>query len=299
MILDKVKAIPFVDESSAVKVVSVDGRIRLERTDRVVWAQEDTSLLSEGINCYVEAKPFFALFDEISSLKQTTCLEVKLKNGAEYELPFMDVEWDTVEMPDEYHDRILFKIEDLMLTTLRNLIKPELQCIWIDEKGGVSTDIVSACISKEVKSKHPFLLPLDVQELVVGKVADVNATGDTLFIKGHDFSIAVAKPINEDAWYDDLRAMLEGDPGFVPVGSLAESLKRLELFDDYVSFDGRTVRAGSNFEPFLFKDLGDNPYEIVKLSKLLSVSDSIGEIGNNLVLKNEGSMFLLAAMEEA
>ena len=29
MILDKIKAIPFVDESSAVKVVSVDGRISL------------------------------------------------------------------------------------------------------------------------------------------------------------------------------------------------------------------------------------------------------------------------------
>lgn len=299
MILDKIKPIPFVDESSAVKVVSVDGRISLERTDKVVWAQETTSLLSEGINCYVEAKPFFALFEEIASLKQTTCLEIKLKNGAEYELPFMDVKWDTVKMPDEYHDRILFKISDLMLTTLRNLIKPELQCIWIDEKGAVSCDIISACISKEVKSKHPFLLPLDVQELVVGRVADVNASGDMLYIRGNDFNIAVMKPTNEDAWYDDLRAMLEGDPGFVSVGNLADSLKRLELFDDYVSFDGTTVRAGSNFEPFLFKDLGDNPYEIAKLSRLLAVSDSIGEIGNNLVLRNEGSVFLISAMEEA
>ena len=299
MILDKIKEIPFVDESSAVKVVSVDGRIRLERTDKVVWAQEDTALLSDNIECYVEAKPFFALFDEIASLKQTTCLEVKLKNGAEYELPFMNVEWDTVEMPDEYHDRILFKIGDLMITTLRNLIKPELQCIWIDERGGVSTDIISACISKKVKSRHPFLLPLDVQELVLGKVADVNASGDMLYIRGDDFRVAVMKPTTEDTWYDDLRDMLDGDPGFVAVGGLADSLKRLELFDDYVSFDGRTVRAGNNFEPFLFKDLGDNPYEIAKLSKLLSVSSSIGEIGNNLVLRNEGSVFLLSAMEEA
>ena len=93
--------------------------------------------------------------------------------------------------------------------------------------------------------------------------------------------------------------MLEGDPGFVAVGNLSDSLKRLELFDDYVSFDGHVVKAGSNFEPFLFKDLGDNPYDIVKLSKLLSVSSTIGEIGNNLVLQNEGSVFLISAMEEA
>lgn len=299
MIIDKIKAIPFVDESSAVKVVSVNGRISIERTDKVVWAQEDTSLLSNDIECYVEAKPFFALFDEIASLKQTTCLEIKLKNGAEYELPFMDVTWDTVEMPDEYHDRILFKIGDLMITTLRNLIKPELQCIWIDEHGGVSTDIISACVSKEVKSKHPFLLPLDVQELVLGKLADVNASGDMLYISGNDFNIAVMKPTTDDTWYDDLRGMLDGNPGFVAVGSLADSLKRLVLFDDYVSFDGNIVKAGSNFEPFLFKDLGDNPYEIVKLGKLLSVSSSIGEIENNLVLQNEGSVFLISAMEEA
>ena len=152
--------------------------------------------MSEGINCYVEAKPFFALFDEIALLKQTTCLEVKLKNGAEYELPFMNVAWDTVEMPDEYHDRILFKISDLMLTTLRNLIKPELQCIWIDERGEYRQTSL-ACISKEVKSKQS-VPTLDVQELVVGGVVMLMRLGYA-HVRGSDFNIAVMKPINEDA----------------------------------------------------------------------------------------------------
>lgn len=299
MILDKIKAIPFIDESAAVKVISVDGKISLERTDRVIWARESTNLESDGIHCYVEAKPFFALFDEIKELKQSTHLEVVLKNGAEYQLPFVDVVWDEVEMPETYHDRIMFKISDLMLTTLRNLIKPELQCIWIDEKGSVSTDIISACVSKEVKSSHPFLLPLDVQELVEGKIADVNAETGTLYIKGNNFNIAITKPENEDEWYNDIRGLLEGNPEFVPIGNLVESIKRLELFDDYISFNGEVVRAGSNYEPFAFKDLEDNLYDILKLHKIAAVSTSIGEINNNLVLMNEGSVFLLASMEEA
>lgn len=299
MILDKIKAIPFVDESSAVKITSMDGKTSLERTDKVTWAQEFMPLRSENISCYVEAKPFFALLPEIASMKETTCLEITLKNGAEYELPFVDVSWETVEMPETYHDRILFKIGDLMLTTLRNLIKPELQCIWFDEAGAVSTDILSACISTDVRSAHPFLLPLDVQELVLNKLAEVNAKTETLFIKGADFNIAVMKPESTDTWYDDLRGMIIGDAQFVPTSKLFESVKRLEIFADYLAFDGAVVKAGSNYEPFEFKDLGDNPYDILKLGKLLMVSTSIGEINNNLVLKNEGSTFLLAAMEEA
>jgi hypothetical protein len=298
-VLEKIKAIPFVDESAAVKVTSVDGRIYLERTDKVIWAQEKTALRADGISCYVEAKSFFALFEDIAELSQSTCLKVKLKNGAEYELPFVAVRWDSVEMPTEYHDRILFKIEDLMLTTLRNLIKPDLQCIWIDNRGAVSCDIISACISDKVKSQHPFLLPLDVQELVVGKLAGVNASGDTLYIEGTDFSIAVKKPEVSDTWYDDLREMIKGDISFVPVGELAESMKRLKVFDDYVTFDGVKAIAGSNFEPFRFKDLGDSPYEIEKVMKILSVSTAIGELNSNLVLKNDGAMFLISAMEEA
>lgn len=298
--LEKIKSIPFVDESAAVKVFSMNGKIILERTDKVIWAQELSPLKSDDhIMCYVEAKPFFILLDEIKEIKQTTCLEITLKNGAKYELPFMDVTWESLEMPEEYHDRIQFKISDLMLTTLRNLIKPELQCIWIDNIGAVSCDIISACISDQVKSTHPFLLPLDVQELVSGKTADVNCEGDMLYIVGNDFSIAIMKPENEDAWYNDLRAMVDATATFVPVMTLVDSLKRLTLFDDCITFDGTKVHAGSNHEPFNFVDTGNKPYAIEKVSKILAVTTGMAEHEGNLILRNEGSMFLISAMEEA
>lgn len=300
--LDKIKAIPFIDESSALKVTSIDGKIVLERTDKVIWAQEKTTIENEGISCYVDAKQFFALYSEIKELKQGTCLKVELKNGAVYELPFMDVSWETVKMPTEYHDTLLFKIEDLMLTTLRNLIKPELQCIYFDKDGAVSCDIISACISNKVKSSYPFLLPLDVQELVVNKSAKVNANTDMLYIQGENFSIALVKPEITDEWFNDLRNMISEDIEYVPVKALDESLKRLAIFGDYVSFHNDLVLAtgeGQHFEPFEFKDLGQNSYELEKVIKLLSVTSFIGECNNNLILKNEGSRFLISSMEEA
>lgn len=297
--LEKIKEIPFIDESRALKVKSVNGKIILERNDKVIWAQESTGIEAEGIDCFVEAKKFFALYEDIKSMEQGTCLTVTLKNGAKYELPFLAVHWDEVLMPDEYEDTITFKISDLMITTLRNLIKPELQCIYIDENGAVSCDIISACISNEVKASHPFLLPLDVQELVVDRICKVNATTDTLYLKGVNFSIATVKPTLTDDWYNQLREMVVGVEGFVPTETLNESISRLSLFDDYVRFDGEKVIAGSNFEPFIFKDLEDKPYEINKLSKILPVVKFIAELDNNLILKNDGSLFLISAIEEA
>ena len=41
--LEKIKSVPFIDESEAVKVISIDGKIVLERNDRVIWASEKTS----------------------------------------------------------------------------------------------------------------------------------------------------------------------------------------------------------------------------------------------------------------
>lgn len=297
--LEKIKEIPFIDESAAVKVTSKNGKIVLERNDKVLWAQELTAIESEGIDCYVEAKKFFVLLDNIKSMKQSTCLEITLKNGAIYELPFLTVSWETIEMPEEYEDEMLFKISDLMLCTLRNLIKPELQCIYIDQEGAVSCDLISACISRQVKSDHPFLLPLDVQELVNGKICKVNAKDENIYIKGNDFSIATSKPTLTDDWYDQLRGMIEGAEEFVSTETLNDSLKRLAMFDEYVSFNNGKIIAGNNHEPFLFRDLDDKHYEIAKLSKLSAVSDSVTELHDNLILRNENSLFLISAIDEA
>ena len=298
--LERIKSVPFIDESEAVKVKSVDGKITLQRTDRVIWACEKTAIEAEGIDCYVEAEKFFALIDEIKSLAQTTCLEVTLKNGAKYELPFLDVSWEAQEMPTEYEDTITFKLTDLILCTLKNLIKPELQCIWIDQNGAVSCDFISACVTSTVRASRGFLLPPDVQELVDGRICKVKVTEDKIFIAASDFDIVTSRPTEgEDQWYQTIRSMTEGANGFTSSEALSIGLKRLVMFADYVMFDGTKATAGSNYEPFAFRNLENNQYEIERLSRILSTAKSITEQGGNLVMKNDSCMFLLSPMEEA
>lgn len=298
--LEKIKEVPFIDESSAVKVLSVDGKIELERNDRVVWAAEKTAIESEGIDCYVEADKFFALFPDIKSLKQGTCLEVTLKNGARYELPFLTVEWSSVQMPEDYDDSITFKLSDLMLCTLKNLVRPELQCIYIDQQGAVSCDFISACVSKEVKASAPFLLPPDIQDLVDGRLCKVKVTDTNIYIQASDFSVVTSRPtMSEDAWWEGLRDAITDVAAFADAAPLAAGMKRLAMFGDYVNFDGDRVVSGSNYEPFAFANLEGNQYEIEKVSRILSTATHISEKGGNLVLKNESSMFLISPMDEA
>lgn len=299
--LEKIKTIPFIDESSAVKITTEgDNKIFLERTDRVVWAKEATNLRAEGILCYVEASKFFALLPEIDTISQDTCLKVTLKNGAKYDLPFLEVSWEPVALPTEYADTINFKLGDLMLCTLKNLIKPELQCIYIDNQGAVSCDFLSACISKEVKATTPLLLPEDVQELVNGRECKVLVEGDKIYINAHEFDIVTTNPtMGEDSWWEDLRSMLDADGDVVvATDKLSESLKRLALFGDYLSFDGEKVIVETNNEPFVFERVGESLFEIEKISKLLTTATKLTRAGDNIVLKNEGSKFLVSPMEE-
>ena len=62
----------------------------------------------------------------------------------------------------------------------------------------------------------------------MGKLAGVNASGNTLFIEGTDFSIVVKKPEVSDTWYDDLREMLVGDTSFVPSRSVSRKYETVD-----------------------------------------------------------------------
>lgn len=299
--LEKIKEVPFIDESAAVKLTSVEGKLVLERYDKVIWAREETKLeVDTSINCYVEAEKFFVLFPNIKALEQGTCLTVTLKNGAVYELPFLDVSWETQEMPEEFNNTITFALDDLMLCTLKNLIKPELQCIYIDKEGAVSCNFISACISTAVKADEGFLLPPDVQALVNGRVCKVNVGEDKLYFRASDFSIITSKPVHEEEdWWESLRGMISEADKFTKATPLVDGMKRLGMFSDYVSFDGEKVISGENFEPFKFKNIEDRKYEIERLNRILTTAEEITEDNENLVFKNSNCKFLVSPMEDA
>lgn len=300
--LEKIKEVPFIEESRAIKVGVQEGKLYLERNTRVIWASEKIDLDVEGLNCYVEADKFFNLLPEIKYMRQTTCLEVQLKNGARYDLPFLTVSWETLEMPAEEGETINFKLNDLMLCTLKNLVKPELQCIYIDNEGAISCDFISACITDIVKSSEPILLPPDVQELTDGRICRVTIKNDNLYISTENFNIITAKPsLSEEAKQDfvGLRAMSDGAHGYVDVTKLQEALKRLVMFGDFISFKADKVIAGENFEPFAFaRELPELKYEIESMRKIVLTASEITELEGNLILKNTSSRFLVSAVQE-
>lgn len=298
--LEKIKEVPFIDESAAVRVKSIEGKTVLERNDRVIWASEETTLQSEGIDCYVEAEKFLTLLPEVKSLYQGECLVLTLKNDAKYELPFLSVSWETPEMATEYENTIMFKLDDLMLCTLKNLVKPELQCIYIDEAGAVSCDFVSACISDTVRASQSILLPPDVQALVNGRQCKVHIDDDKIYILSSDFKIITPKPtMSEDRWWEGLRQMVAAIPCLVNSEKLAESLKRLVMFGDYISFNDNKVWTGTNFEPFEFVSMPSSKYEIEKVAKVLTTANKITADEGNLIFMNESSKFLVSPMEDA
>lgn len=297
--VEKIKVVPFIDESAAVRLRTHDGKLLLERNNRVLWAAEHTAVPVSGIDCYVEAEKFFALLPNVRQLTQDTCLNVTLTNGAQYQLPFLNVSWEAVTMPETYTDKIDFKISDLMLCTLKNLVKPELQCIYIDEQGAVSCDFISACVSTVIKAAHPFLLPPDVQELVAGKQCDINVAEDKIYIAGPTFNLVTVKPtLSEEAWWESLRGMVSGNYSYTRATPLLDGIKRLELFADFIMFEQERVTAEENFEPFLFKEIPDKQYGIEHLKRILETATEITEHEGTLILRNSANKFLVAAMQE-
>lgn len=298
--IEKIKPIPFIDESNAVKLTSLGGKLVLERTDRVLWAREKTQVDYVGQDCYVEASKFFVLLPEIKTLVVGTCLEVVLKNNAKYSLPFLEVQWESRVMPEGTPQVIRYDIEPLIVSTLSNLIKPELQCIYIDNQGAVSCDFISACFSPQLKSDIPFLLPADVQKLVLGDTCKTVVTDSQVGFMTDQYEIIVSVVLlGEDRWWEQLRDMMKGVSEFYSTTGLDSVMKRMALFVDYVSFDGSSVCGGTNKEPYQFHSLEGKIYEVSKLSALLDYVKEMTVANDALVLKGEKVSYMLSPLEEA
>jgi hypothetical protein len=300
--LEKIKEIPFIDESRAVKVKVLGGKLTIERTDKVVWGQEvfDRPTWPDVADCYVEEDKFFALFEQIAVLRNVgPHLEVTLMNGAKYELPFLEVSWNAQQMPEQYDQTITFRLADLMICTLANLIKPEFQCIRIDDKGAVSCDFVSSCVSKSMIAQKPFMLPPELQPLVDARLCSVKVTDTKIFVKANDFSLVTTCPTTSgDAWWEQLRAMIPEGLNFVEFSP--DALKRLMMFGDYIEFKDGKVLCGSNFEPFpSFEPLPGRKYEADKILRIMSTATKIASYEGNLILKNDSAMFLVSPVDEA
>ena len=139
--IEQIRAIPFIAESEAVKLLP-DRRV--ERYTRILQASEflpSQLTLSCDRPVYVEAKKFFALLAATSTVSaEPTCLTVGLQNGAVYRLPFMDVQWDDMRpRPSGAPRSVETDIMGLSTCILGNNMRPELQCIYMDAQGAGHT----------------------------------------------------------------------------------------------------------------------------------------------------------------
>ncbi len=142
-------------------------------------------------------------------------------------------------------------------------------------------------------------MPPELQPLVDGRLCKIKVTDEKIYVKATDFDLVTTCPTTgEDAWWEQLREMISDSLTFVDWSS--DALKRLMLFGDYVEFKDGKVYCGSNFEPFTsFESIPGRKYEADKLLRVMSTATKIAVFNDNLILKNDSSLFLISPIDEA
>lgn len=300
MILDRLRELGFVKESRAVKLFnSSDGPIG-DRYDRVTYLREPLPkfVLETDRPVYVEASRFIPL---ISFIKKATALEnyleVVLKNGAEYKLPYLDVTFDfDVPMPTTA-PKIDGKMDFTALkkTALQNLVKPEMRCVYVSQNGAVSCNFLQGTVDKNIKILHgePLLLSPDIINYLPNDAeGKIYVQDDYIFYVG-DFNDMIIAPKTElseeeDPWYEVIYTKAEGATGeYMPIpADLEEGLKRLQCFGNDVIFEQDRVVSDSNFEPIRIAGAHGGEYEIEEVLSVLSGGKEILFKETEMYLKN-------------
>lgn len=257
MIINQLKEVQLVKESSALKLDALTQQF--QRYDRTVYIEEPSPIPISGTGeAYIEAQKLFTLLPETAALTiETDCVKLVLKNKAEYKFPKLDLSWDSNPLPRSFNldNSVNIKLASgrLNSATLKNLANPMLQCIYLDDMGGISCNSMVACLDGTTKTINPILLPPDIVLLMEGKESQLEIIGDNFVIKIADsFLVCPVPNYDYSQTAQILRETLPIDITKYPVNGLFEEVKRLSAFGDFLSFDGERVLVGENFEPFIF-----------------------------------------------
>ena len=301
MLVDKMKELPLVKESAVLKIDPI--RRLFSRYDKTVYISEkiDPKLTVKGNQeAYVQAQNFFSLFAELSSIDITdTLCHLTLKNGAEYDLPFIDVSWDNKEFTLDTPPDATIKLESgrLSSATLKNLANPMLQCIYIDSASAVSCNSMVACIDGNTTSRTPLTLPPDIINIIEGTQFDIRIIDGNYVLAMNNGVISVPIPgVDYAETAETLRDSLPVNQlPEVPVKGLIDSLKRLSTFSDQVVFESDRVYAGDNFEPFNFPTANNQfIYSIQNLLSVLPFVRTIAQSDYALLLRGDKFVFMIS-----
>ncbi len=301
MLVDKLKEVQLVAES---KVLQIDADKRLfSRFDKTVYIEEPIAsriVVAGSGKAYVEASKFFGIYSALKKIELTeNYVLVVLENGAEYKLPLVLLSWEdrVVQLPPTPTVTIKLASGRLSSATLKNLANPMLQCIYVDETTAVSCDSMVACIDGSVTSpKLPLLLPPDIISLVEGNESKLYVEDKNYILSVGEAIVIVPIPqLDYTETANLLRGSLpEGIDRFPTVG-LLDSLTRLRVFGDYVSFQTDKVVCEEDYEPFNFPTANlKYKYDINSLISVVGQGTHIAQSDYALLIYGDKFLFMVS-----
>lgn len=308
--LDLMRELGFIKESRAVRLSKNSlGKPIGERYDKVTYLREHLPEfdLDLGSPVYVESARFLPLVPFIASAKaEENYLQVFLRNGADYKLPYLGVEFSIpdITVGNEYlciHGKLNFSA--LKKTALQNLVKPEMRCIYVDEKGAVSCNFIQGTVDKNIKtlSGQKLLLPPDLVVYIPdGEQGSIYVSGEYIVYEtlGRDYIIAPLTELSEEEspWYDIIynKAQIPQE-GFAPIpAGLEEALKRLQCFGNDVVISADTLTVESNFEPISLPGAHGGEYTVEEVLSVLGGGKEILFKDTEMYLKNENITIMVS-----
>lgn len=308
--LELMKEVGFIKESKAIKLYkSEEGKVIGERYDKVTYLREVLGFNLEGEGeCYVEASQLILLFPFISRAEiKENYLWVILKNGAEYKLPYLDVEFEAPvmgQMSLQIQGEIDFSI--LKKTTLQNLVKPEMRCIYVDKKGAVSCNFLQGTVDEGITSVEPILLPPDLVDYIQEGRVEIYKGNDVLFYTNSNTKF-IWSPTGdfteeEEPWYESIYNQAKESEGIefsLMQNEIEESLKRLSIFGKEAVFNSTRVIVGNSYEPVSIPTAKGQVFNLEEVIPVIGQAKkmAISESGT-MFLKKDKVTILISAKEE-
>lgn len=315
--LELLKEMGFIPESRAVKLYNLEGRVMGERFDRVTYMREliGTFPLEVESPVYVESGRFLPLVPFIRSARATeNYLHVILRNGAEYKIPYLeDMDFSRPELGDVAFNILIegkIDLSALKKTALQNLVKPEMRCIYVDERGAVSCNFLQATIDKNLRAPHKVLLSPDLINYIdtSSDTAVIGEAGDYLIYTDRQSRWIWApraefEEVSEEEmpWYESMYSLSNDVPEdyFVSVPTDIEgAIKRLSFFSDEGEFKEDRIESGQNYEPLALPRNATGKYTLEELLSVVSVGKQIAFYDSALFLKNENITVIVSEKED-
>lgn len=302
--IESIKPIAFVPESTGVRILTKEDAVLAIRTDRITTIAEKLNFSEQAkgsIDCIVDYKQFSALLPEAAEIEQKpSFLRIVLKNGGEYKLEFLDLKEqfpDVPTLPANAQQKLL-NFKPLAIACLQSHLSNDLRSIYVNQNGAYSTNFLIAAHTEQFKEQEVQLYPADILGDVAGQF-QVAHDGTSMYIAGADFILRTAQPILEDEENFLLIAEMFKEPiDYVPAKQLPEQLKRISMFDEVVTFKGSEIVSKCGSEPSPITVQEELEFDVQPLLPIIADAEQIGFSSQGHMYIKKGSLTYMASRRD-